>query len=200
MIFTNQLPEYSKYDIGDYTYGKPRFLRWDEDAYSSIGKFCSIAANVKIFEGGNHCLNYISTYPFSLVSSIDSINKNKDYRFSKGPVKIGNDVWIGMDTTILSGVTIGSGAVIAAASVVTKDVKPYEVVGGNPAKHIKFRFDEKQIQALLAISWWDWELDRIKSNMHLIRSADIDKFIYSNMQEVRPSLIRLLFQRVARLF
>jgi hypothetical protein len=95
----------------------------------------------------------------------------------KGDIIIGNDVWIGAKSTIMSGVKIGHGAIVAAGAVVTKDVQPYSVVGGNPAKHIKFRFDEKQIEKLLEISWWDWEESKIKEEAMLLWSADINYFI-----------------------
>ena len=95
----------------------------------------------------------------------------------KGDIIIGNDVWIGAKSTIMSGVKIGHGAIVAAGAVVTKDVQPYSVVGGNPAKHIKFRFDERQIEKLLEINWWDWEESKIKEEGMLLWSADINHFI-----------------------
>lgn len=176
-MFTNKMPEYDAYSIGDFTYGKPLFLRWSGDPYSSIGKFCSIASNVRIMEGGNHYANWLSTYPFCLAKELDSTHTTSHYRFSKGPVRIGNDVWIGRDVLILSGVTIGDGAVLAAGSVITKDVKPYEVVGGNPARHIKFRFSKRQIEKLLKISWWNWSIEEVASYTHLLASPHIDSFI-----------------------
>ena len=99
----------------------------------------------------------------------------------KGDITIGNDVWIGAKATIMSGITIGDGAIIAAGSVVVKDVEPYSMVGGNPAKHLKFRFTEKQIMSLLKISWWNWTEDRIKSDAMMMWSDSIDKFIDKNL-------------------
>ena len=93
---------------------------------------------------------------------------------------IGNDVWIGQSTIILSGVTIGDGAIIGANSLVTKDVKPYAVVGGNPAKLIKYRFDEDTIDKLLKIKWWDWSIDKIIHNRHLLNSDDFEKLFEEN--------------------
>jgi serine acetyltransferase len=99
----------------------------------------------------------------------------------KGDIIIGNDVWIGAKATIMSGITIGDGAIIAAGSVVVKDVEPYSMVGGNPAKHLKFRFTEKQIDSLLKISWWNWTEDRIKSDAMMMWSDSIDEFIDKNL-------------------
>lgn len=95
----------------------------------------------------------------------------------KGDINIGNDVWTGMDVTFLPGVTIGDGAVIAAGSVVTKDVPPYAIVGGNPAKALKYRFTKKQIKKLLKIKWWDWPLWKVYDNIDLIDSENVDEFI-----------------------
>jgi serine acetyltransferase len=99
----------------------------------------------------------------------------------KGDIIIGNDVWIGAKATIMSGITIGDGAIVAAGSVVVKDVEPYSMVGGNPAKHLKFRFTEKQIDDLLKISWWNWTEDRIKSDAMMMWSDSIDEFIDKNL-------------------
>ena len=95
----------------------------------------------------------------------------------KGDIIIGNDVWIGAKSTIMSGVKIGDGVIIAAGALVTKDVEPYSVVGGNPAKHIKYRFDEEQIVDLLKIKWWEWNEDMIKEEAMLLWSRDINFFI-----------------------
>lgn len=156
----------SPYGIG--TYGKPKVL-FESKADLKIGKFCSISDEVTIFLGGEHEINTISSYPFSL--------KN---HYSKGDVTIGNDVWIGQSTIILSGVTIGDGAIIGANSLVTKDVKPYAVVGGNPAKLIKYRFDDDTIDKLLKIKWWDWSIDKIIHNRHLLNSDDFEKLFEEN--------------------
>lgn len=150
----------SPYGIG--TYGNPNVL-FDSKARLKIGKFCSISEDVTILLGGEHEINTISSYPFTL--------KNHN---SKGNVEIGNDVWIGQSTTILSGVSIGDGAVIGANSLVTKDVEPYSVVGGNPAKLIKYRFDEDTIEKLLELKWWDWDIKKIMDNKELLNSDNLD--------------------------
>ena len=166
---------YAQYDIGDFTYGFPKIFSWGEGAKLKIGRFCSIARDVEIYLGGEHRIDWITTYPFNALFPDHS--EIKGHPKTKGDVVIGNDVWIADRAIILSGVTIGDGAVIGARSVVIKDVKPYEIVAGNPAKHIKFRFDEKVIKELLEIKWWNWETSKIDSCVHLLQSDDINRFI-----------------------
>ena len=133
--FTNKLKYLSDYSIGDYTYGTPTVLMPCDGATLQIGKFCSIANGVLIFLGGNHKSDNISTYTFSaLLKSFEDLEWPY---YSNGDVIIGNDVWIGQDVTILSGVKIGDGAIIGANSLVTKNVEPYTMVGGVPAKFIR---------------------------------------------------------------
>lgn len=129
-----------------------------------VGAFCSISNNV-VIGGGNHPLNWVSTSP-AFYKGRDSISKRLatlEYDSSDAHTIIGNDVWIGNGVLIKPGVIIGDGAVLGMGSVVTKDVEPYTVVGGNPAKVIRKRFDEETIQKLLAIKWWEWEDDKILS-------------------------------------
>jgi acetyltransferase-like isoleucine patch superfamily enzyme len=136
---------------------------------ASIGKFCSIANDVCIGLG-KHPLDYFSTSPlFYRKQNTFKINLiEKDFQFEEYlPVSIGNDVWIGSRSLILDGVSIGNGSVIAANSVVTKDVAPYSVIGGVPAKHIKYRFSENQIDELNNGKWWDMDLNKIKSDFKL---------------------------------
>ncbi|WP_037940276.1 CatB-related O-acetyltransferase [Sulfurospirillum arcachonense] len=168
--------KYKKYKIGNYTYGKPK--AYGHDNTIQIGSFCSIADEVKIYSGAEHHYDWVSSYHFSVKFNC------KECSTTKGNVIIGNDVWIGDGALILSGVTIGDGAVIAARAVVTKDVKPYSIVGGNPAKHIKYRFNETQIQSLLKIKWWNWPIWKIENNFDLILNNDIDKFIKTHIKEI----------------
>jgi len=143
-FYTKDLyPQYKKC-IGDYTYGLPQIFKLEETSQFEIGKFCSIANDVKIFLDGEHETNNISTYPFGYFKGFTVSKKYKTK--SKGKVIIGNDVWIGYGVTILSGVNIGNGAVIGARSLIVKDVPPYSIVGGVPAKIIKKRFDDKTIK------------------------------------------------------
>lgn len=165
----------SNYKIGDYTYGWPKILFKDSGANLEIGKFCSIAGNVQIYLGGNHRTDWITTYPFNVFPDIFPDSNNiKGHPATNGNVVIGNDVWIGNDVSILSGVTIGNGAVIAASSVVTKNIGAYEVWGGNPAKLIKTRFDKDEINKLENLKWWDWDIDKIKLNTHVLCSSIIN--------------------------
>ena len=142
-----------------------------------IGKFCSIACGAKfLFTSANHTLRSLSTYPFPLFFEewgLDKAHVTQAWD-NKGDITIGNDVWIGYDAVIMSGVKIGDGAVVGTRAVVTKDVPPYTIVGGVPAKPIRSRFDDEIIDKLLALRWWDWDEDRIKRNISAIQSGDLD--------------------------
>lgn len=143
-----------------------------------MGKFCSIASGAKfIFNSANHTLNSLSTYPFPLF--FEEWNLDKQHVASawdnKGDIVIGNDVWIGYEAVILSGVHIGDGAVIGARAVVTKDVPPYAIVAGIPAKEVRKRFDEETINKLQQMQWWNWDFDKIRQLLPHIMSGDIDK-------------------------
>lgn len=152
-------PAYAAYSIGDWTYGNPQVLSWGEAATLTIGKFCSIADGVVIMLGGEHCADWVTTYPFSVL--FPEAAHIAGHPKTKGNVAIGNDVWLGKNALILSGVTIHDGAVIGAGSIITKDVAPYSIVAGNPARHMKYRFDQSTINRLLEIQWWNWPLPKI---------------------------------------
>lgn len=143
-----------------------------------IGKFCSIACGAKfLFTSANHTLSSLSTYPFPLFFEEWGLKKENvtDAWDNKGDIVIGNDVWIGYEAVILSGVTIGDGAIIGTRAVVTKDVPPYTIVGGIPAKPIRKRFSDETISALLALQWWDWPKEKIERNLHRIQSGRIQQ-------------------------
>ena len=145
-----------------------------------IGKFCSIACGAKfLFNSANHNLNSLSTYPFPLFFEEWDLKKENvtESWNNKGNIIIGNDVWIGYEAVILSGVNIGDGAVIGTRAVVTKDVPPYTIVGGVPAKIIRKRFSEEVISKLLEIKWWDWNEEKIKNNIEKIKRGDIENLI-----------------------
>ncbi|MCT7952186.1 CatB-related O-acetyltransferase [Ancylothrix sp. C2] len=149
-----------------YNYGPDKLI---------IGKFCAIATNVKfIMNGANHKLDGISTYPFPIFGQGWETAMDKLIALpSRGDTVIGNDVWIGYESVIMPGVCIGDGAIIAAKSVVVSDVPAYTVFGGNPARKIKQRFSDSQIETLLKIRWWDWEIEKITRNIPIIMEGDI---------------------------
>ena len=141
-----------------------------------IGKFCSIACGAKfMFTSGNHSQKSLSTYTFPIFFDEWGLDvKNiRDAWDNKGDIVIGNDVWIGYEAVIMSGVKIGDGAIIGTRAVVTKDVPPYTIVGGVPAKPIRRRFDDETIKKLLALRWWDWDDEKIKRNISAIQSGNI---------------------------
>ncbi|SNR16867.1 CatB-related O-acetyltransferase [Tenacibaculum jejuense] len=141
-----------------------------------IGKFCMIASGVSfIMNGANHLTDAVSTYPFAIFGNgWEKSMEGKSYP-NKGNVIVGNDVWIGHNATIMAGVTIGDGAIIATNSTVIKDVPPYTIVGGNPAKEIKKRFNEETIDKLLMLKWWDWPIEKITENLQNLTGNLIDK-------------------------
>ena len=184
VCFLKNLIKSPKIIVGDYSYyddpiEPENFERNVLYHYGSekliIGKFCAIATNVKfIMNGANHKLDGISTYPFPIFSNGWEIAMNLLIELpSKGDTIIGNDVWIGYESVIMPGVKIGDGAIIAAKSVVVKNIPAYTVVGGNPAGLIKQRFSDAEVAQLLAIRWWDWEIEKISRNINLIMQSDI---------------------------
>lgn len=143
-----------------------------------IGRFCSIACGAKfLFTSANHTLKSLSTYPFPIFFEewgldVEDITTAWD---NKGDIVIGNDVWIGYEAVIFSGVTIGDGAVIGTRAVVTKDVPPYTIVGGVPAKAIRRRFPDETISRLLDLKWWDWPEEQIAQNMQAIQAGNMEE-------------------------
>ena len=183
VIRQNQYYEYKRLcdagtlHVGKHTYGLPMI-----DAYKGsehrvfIGSYCSIAKNVVMVTGGIHPLDWVSTYPFRAQWNLSGAFED-GMPTSNGDIVIGSDVWIGTDVMIMSGVTIGHGAVIAARSVVTRDIPPYSLAGGVPAKVIRTRFDADTIARLLEIKWWEWDEGRVRSSIPLLSGADIRQFI-----------------------
>lgn len=145
-----------------------------------IGKFCSIACGAKfLFNSANHTLDSLSTYTFPIFFEewglpVEDIPRAWD---NKGDIVIGNDVWIGYGAVVMAGVTIGDGAIIGARAVVTKDVPPYTIVGGVPAKPIRKRFDDETIERRLDLKWWDWPIEKIRRHLEDIQSGELDKLI-----------------------
>ncbi|MBQ4915616.1 CatB-related O-acetyltransferase [Maribacter sp. MMG018] len=169
--------------VGDYTYyddfedvsNFEKNVKYHFDFIGDkliIGKFCMIASDATfIMNGGNHLTEATTAYPFAIFGGAwQDAMKGKSYP-SKGDTVIGNDVWIGHAATIMPGVHIGDGAIIATKAVVTKNVEPYTIVGGNPAKPIKKRFSEDRIEKLLALQWWHWSIEKITKNLDLLTSG-----------------------------
>jgi virginiamycin A acetyltransferase len=149
-----------------------------------IGKFCMIASGVSfIMNGANHLTDAITSYPFAIFGEdwADAM-EGKTYP-TKGNTVIGNDVWIGHNATIMPGITIGDGAIIATNSTVTKNVKPYSIVGGNPAKEIRMRFSNEKVAQLLALKWWDWEIEKITLHLKDLTGNDVEKLMASNSND-----------------
>ncbi|MBW4520568.1 MAG: Vat family streptogramin A O-acetyltransferase [Scytolyngbya sp. HA4215-MV1] len=141
-----------------------------------IGKFCAIARGVKfIMNGANHKISGFSTYPFQIFGSgWERVMPQADELPFKGDTVIGNDVWIGYEAVIMPGVKVGDGAIVAAKAVVTKEVPPYSIVGGNPATVLRRRFADETIERLMEIAWWDWDIEKITRNLEKIVGTDID--------------------------
>jgi virginiamycin A acetyltransferase len=175
--------------VGDYTYyddfetveNFEKNVKYHFDFVGDklhIGKFCMIASGAEfIMNGANHLVNAVSSYPFAIFGDDWAhAMEGKTYP-NKGDIVIGNDVWIGYQATILSGVTVGHGAIIGSKSVVASDVPPYSIVAGNPARIIRKRFDDETIEKLLALAWWDWDLEKITTNVAHLTGNDVSKLI-----------------------
>lgn len=188
VAFLKPLVDHPRIEIGDYTYyddpaGPERFLENVLYHYEHagdrlrIGRFCAIASGVTfLMSGANHPMRGVSTYPFAVFER----GWRKGYEGeleagSRGDIVIGNDVWIGLRATILPGVTIGDGAIIGAHTVVSRDVRPYAIVAGNPARETRRRFDDETVAQLLEIRWWDWDAAKITRNIQIIGDGRPDQ-------------------------
>lgn len=188
LIFLKNFISNPNIEVGDYTYydGRDRPAEFEKrnvifgyTARLKIGKFCQIAYGVKFFlSDSNHQMSGFSTYPFFVFGKYgEGCPEWEKYKLElsdKGDTVIGNDVWLGHECAILPGVKVGDGAIIGAKAVVTKDVPPYAIVGGNPAKIIRMRFSDEIVAQLLALRWWDWEVEKISRNVAAITGADIE--------------------------
>jgi acetyltransferase-like isoleucine patch superfamily enzyme len=163
--------------IGRWSYGDIVLHAWDEGAprtFLTLGAFCSVADRVHVLLGQGHRSDWVTTFPFSTWAAGAGLSGPPP---SKGDVHIGNDVWIGAEAMILSGVTIGDGAIVAAGAVVSRDVEPYAVVAGNPAREIRKRHDDDTIARLPRVRWWDWSDDEIAGLLPLLYSPDVEGFL-----------------------
>lgn len=179
--------------VGKYTYGvNLDNVYWNVPAWTKdfnlvqpkllVGNYCSIGKNAMFYLGGNHRYDWVTTFPFHVYDLhqgvFNSLNQTIDgYPCTNGDIIVGNDVWFGENVTVLSGVTIGDGAVIGTNSTITKDVKPYSIVGGNPAKHIKYRFNEEHREKLVELKWWDLEESVLNKLLPFMMTNQIDLFI-----------------------
>ncbi|EMI55029.1 Chloramphenicol O-acetyltransferase [Rhodopirellula sallentina SM41] len=191
VVHLNQVIDHPRMEIGDFTYFGHLEELSDYASYLApflfplsperlvIGKFCQIAHGVRIItSSANHSMRGFSTYPFnnfrmSKQTTLEEIQAMFQVSAPKGDTVIGNDVWIGMEGVVMPGVTIGDGAIVGARSIVAKDVAPYSIVTGNPAKPARQRFDDEVIASLLQIRWWDWPTELIESNLEAITGANI---------------------------
>ena len=160
-------------EVGSFTYGTVDTLIFSDDLRLKIGSCCSIAPAVNFLVGADHVMNNISTFPFKV-----KVLGEKYEAISKGDIIVQDDVWIGYDAVIMAGVTIGDGAIIGTRAVVTKDVEPYSIVGGVPAKEIRKRFSPEVIKKLMEIQWWNWPIEKIRSSIPDIQSGNVDAHRY----------------------
>lgn len=199
VCYISNLPKRSNVEIGDYTYysdnhdNPENFYNHIQHHYEFlgdkliIGKFCAIAEGVTfIMNGANHRMEGFTTYPFNIFGGgWEKVTPTIEQLPFKGNTIIGNDVWIGQNVTIMPGVKIGDGAIVAANSTVTKNVEPYTIVGGNPAKVIKKRFSDEIIELLLELQWWDWDEEKIFNNLEQLVSASDIATLKKLLQEGR---------------
>ncbi len=183
--FLRESPAHQAYTVGDHSYGvngSPHVFLLKPEVTLTIGAFCSFAEGCKILVAAEHRPDFICMYPLPLINP-DPIGAVECVG-TKGSVIIGNDVWVGMDAMILSGVTVGDGAVIGAGAVVTKDVEPYAIVAGNPARLIRYRFAPAVCAALQRIAWWNWPIQKIKDEQRLLLSSDVRTFMERNDTDI----------------
>jgi chloramphenicol O-acetyltransferase type B len=169
-------PEYLA-AAGKYIYGKPRVRAFGINGKVTLGSYISISEDVTFYLGGNHRIDWMTTFPFPAFGNFHEVADKKDFQSTNGDITIGSDVWIGEHAIILSGVTVGHGAVIGAYSVVGSDVDPYAIMIGNPAEILRYRFSRQQCDALLDIAWWDWPDEKLREALTSLCSTDVDGFI-----------------------
>ena len=199
-VYLNAVIKDPQIEVGDYTIyndfvANPLLFEKNNVLYHYpihrekliIGKFCSIACGTKfLFNCANHTLKSLSTYTFPLFYEEWELEKSNITTAwdNKGDIVIGNDVWIGYEAVIMAGVHIGDGAIIAARAVVTKDVPPYTIVGGTPAKEIRKRFDADVIQQLLMLKWWNWSTDKIRQCLPYIAEGKMNELLTINKERL----------------
>jgi acetyltransferase-like isoleucine patch superfamily enzyme len=178
--FLAQRPDLADFEIGKWSYGFVRVLRWNRNGNLRIGNYCSFAENSTIMLGGEHNPKLITT--FALGTVLGGVEPDA-HEETKGDVVIGNDVWLGTNAMVMSGVTIGDGAVVGANSMVATNVPPYAIVSGNPARVVWMRFPPDIVQKLLQLRWWDWPEDKIRRFAPRLMSSDINALIAAHEAE-----------------
>ncbi len=163
--------------LGEATYGFPTVhVGPGDDGRVEIGAYCSIAREVEFVLGGRHRTDWVSTFPFRARFGLAGAYEDGHPQAVDGIV-VGSDVWLAARASILGGVTIGHGAVVAASAVVTKDVRPYAIVGGNPARELRRRFSDEQVEALLRVAWWDWPAERVLAIVPELNGSSVAAFL-----------------------
>ncbi|HEX3517850.1 MAG TPA: CatB-related O-acetyltransferase, partial [Solirubrobacteraceae bacterium] len=167
--------------MGRCSYGDPLVATFPGDtAHVRVGAFCSIGPDVILMDGGDHRVDWVSTFPFRAYLDLPGAYADGHPR-SRGDIEIGNDVWIGRGARVRSGVRVGDGAVIGAYSVVTRDVRPYAVVVGAPAREVRRRFSDEQVAALQQIAWWEWSMEAIERSVGSLCTDEVDAFIRDHL-------------------
>jgi chloramphenicol O-acetyltransferase type B len=186
-IIAGRYSYYSGYYHGHSFDDCARYLMPDRDDVDKliIGSFCSIGTGASFIMAGNqgHRYDWISSFPFYFMVEEPAFSTSTNAFRAAGDTIVGNDVWIGAEAMIMPGVRIGDGAVIGSRALVTKDVMPYSIVGGNPAKEIRKRFSEKHIEMLLSMKWWDWDIDKLKQAMPLLCSGNIEELYLFSLKQ-----------------
>lgn len=161
-------------EMGRCASGKPHVLAYpNETSRLIVGSFSSLAGTAIFLLGGDHHAEWVSTCPFAELLELPGAWQPT----SRGDIVLGSDVWVGTRATVLSGVSIGHGAVVGAGAVVTRDVRPYAVVGGVPAREVRRRFSDEIVDALLRIAWWEWPMEQVRREVGLLRSPDVKEFV-----------------------
>ena len=192
-VYLKNVVSNSNIEVGDFTIyndfvNDPRDFEKNNVLYRypingdrlKIGRFCSIACGAKfLFTSGNHTLRSLSTYTFPIFFDEWNLDKSRIFEAwdNKGDIELGNDVWVGYEAVIMSGVKIGSGAIIGTRAVVTKDVPPYTVAAGVPAKPIRRRFDDSTIETLEKLRWWDWRDEKLAAAIDAIQTGNIKQLV-----------------------